>query len=209
MKRLLGCLLVVGVVGCGDASSSSRQAQPDNSAVRSATRDAQAKVENGSPAAPRTAADGPDVQTADADPLAALEKLGAVIKRDDPQIISVEGGDDGRLAELVFSLRGEVIKVTFNGSQITDEGLVHLTGMTDLRALDLTLCTNVTDAGLVHLKQLTKLEELVLNGTQITDAGLVHLAGLTKLKLISLPKQVTDAGIAELQKALPNCTIEK
>ena len=160
MKRLLGCLLVMGVVGCGDASPSPSQAQPYNSAVPSATRDAQAKLENGSPAAPRTAADGPDVQAADTDPVAALEKLGAVIKRDDSQIISVEGGDDGRLAELVVSLQGEVIKVTFNGSQIT-------------------------------------------------DAGLAHLAGLTKLQSISLPKQITDAGIAELQKALPNCTIEK
>ncbi|MAV35037.1 MAG: hypothetical protein CMJ59_06220, partial [Planctomycetaceae bacterium] len=165
--------------------------------------------ENGSPAAPRTAADGPDVQAADTDPVAALEKLGAVIKRDDSQIISVEGGDDGRLAELVFSLQGEVIKVTFNGSQITDAGLVHLTGLTDLQTLDLTLCTNVTDAGLVHLQGRTTLEYLNLNGTGVTDAGLAHLAGLTKLQSISLPKQITDAGIAELQKALPNCTIEK
>ena len=46
--------------------------------------------------------------------------------------------------------------------------------------------------------------------SKITDAGLVHLKGLTNLRLLSLKKtQITSAGIAELQKALPNCKIEK
>ena len=67
----------------------------------------------------------------------------------------------------------------------------------------------LSDAELVHLKGLTSLKSLVL-GSDITDAGLVHLKGLTKLqKLFLSSTKVTDAGVAELQKALPNCKISK
>ncbi len=44
--------------------------------------------------------------------------------------------------------------------------------------------------------------------TQVTDAGLVHLKGLTSLETLWLiGTQVTDAGVQDLQKALPNCQI--
>ena len=48
-------------------------------------------------------------------------------------------------------------------------------------------------------------------GTQITDAGLVQLKGLTKLQSLDLSgcENITDTGIAELQKALPNCEISR
>ena len=46
------------------------------------------------------------------------------------------------------------------------------------------------------------------NKTNLTDAGLVHLAGLTKPEELYLyDTQVTDAGVAELKKALPKCGI--
>ena len=35
--------------------------------------------------------------------------------------------------------------------------------------------TQVTDSGLVHLKGLTNLEQLKLSGTQVTDAGVKEL----------------------------------
>ena len=62
----------------------------------------------------------------------------------------------------------------------------------------------------MHLKGLTNLEYLYLEGCRdITDAGLVHLKGLTNLQELDLEDtQATDAGIAELQKALPNCKID-
>ena len=44
--------------------------------------------------------------------------------------------------------------------------------------------------------------------SQLTDAGLVHLKGLTKLKLLVVSgTRVTNRGVAELKKALPNCKI--
>ena len=45
---------------------------------------------------------------------------------------------------------------------------------------------------------------------EISDAGLVHLKGLTELQTLDLDStQITDAGIADLKKALPNCAIRK
>ena len=57
----------------------------------------------------------------------------------------------------------------------------------------------------------TSLQTLYLGGPKFTDAGLAHLKGMTKLQELSLGynKQVTDAGVAELKKALPNCKIIK
>ncbi len=68
----------------------------------------------------------------------------------------------------------------------------------------------VTDAGLAHLAGLTALEELDLSYSQVPDAGLAHLAGLTALETLYLPysQEITDAGVAKIQKALPNCSID-
>ena len=76
--------------------------------------------------------------------------------------------------------------------------LIHV----DLRGI------KVTDAGLVHLKGLTNLQTLYLYRTKVTDAGLVHLKGLTNLQFLSLYNtKVTDEGVKKLQTALPNCNI--
>jgi internalin A len=87
--------------------------------------------------------------------------------------------------------------------QITDAGLVHLRGLSQLQTLDLTY-TGVTDAGLASLAGLRQLEELDLSGTEITDAGLVHLKGLAHLQNLNLwaATKVTDAGLVHL-KDLP------
>ena len=47
---------------------------------------------------------------------------------------------------------------------MTDAGLEHLKGLTNLQWLDLGGISWVTDAGLEHLKGLTNLQSLDLNG---------------------------------------------
>ena len=101
MKRLLGLLLVMGIVGCGPTEEES---------------------------------------------VAALEKLGALIKRND---------------------NGEVVRVwVLQSTQITDAELEHLKGLTNLGELWLNN-SRITDTGLVHLVGLTKLEWLRLATTRL------------------------------------------
>jgi Leucine-rich repeat (LRR) protein len=109
---------------------------------------------------------------------------------------------DSVLAEVGRLNQLEILELAGNAS-VTDAGLVHLKGLTNLSGLGLNN-TQITDAGLVHMKGLTKLSYLGLNGTQVTDAGLVRLKGLTNLSILGLNgSQVTDAGMVHL-KGLTN-----
>jgi len=95
--------------------------------------------------------------------------------------------------------------VGFNAEQVTDAWFADLEEFPQLQGF---MGTRVTDAGLEHLKGLTQLQWLNLTGTRVTDAGLKHLKGLGQLRLLDLENtQVTDAGGKKLQKALPNCQI--
>ena len=133
MKRLLGLLLVMGMVGCGGGGE-------------------------------------------DPHPLG---KFGAKIDRNE---------------------QGEIIRVRLTASHITDAGLMHLKGLTNLTALYLGY-TQITDAGLIHLQELPKLESLDLRMTKVTDAGLVHIKGLTNLEKLNLTfTKVTDAGLVHLDR---------
>ena len=138
--------------------------------------------------------------------------------------------------DAVFVQVGRLNKVQWlnlNGSTISDTGLAHVVGLNDLSVLEVA-DARVSDAGLAHLKGMTKLEGLNLKSVQVTDAGLVYVAGLSKLSWLDLcgthvtdhglahlktltnlstlhvvqGTQVTDAGIEELQRSLPNLSIQ-
>jgi Leucine-rich repeat (LRR) protein len=215
MKRLLICLLVVDVVGCGHGSS------PPN--------DSQAKAR---------------YLVADVSPLKNLgaeikqNEQGEVVEVDlyeisDAGLVHLKGLTKLQVLNLYSNLLREDGTMLSPGAQITDAGLVHLKGLANLKWLAI-FESEITDAGLVHLKGLTSLQTLELSGTKITDAGLLHLKGLTKLQKLTLFRikitdaglvhlkgmtnlkglnlfgtKVTDAGVAELQKALPNCYISR
>ena len=61
------------------------------------------------------------------------------------------------------------------GDRGTDKGLAHLKGLTSLETLNLENTRGVSDFGLVHLKALTNLRQLDLDGTKVTDAGVQDL----------------------------------
>ncbi len=69
----------------------------------------------------------------------------------------------------------------------------------------------LTDAGVKHLARIKNLRKLDLSNTLVTDVGLKYLAGLKNFQLLVLARidNVTDAGVAELPKALPKLKIEK
>ena len=101
--------------------------------------------------------------------------------------------------------------------KLTDADLFHLKELTKLEVLWLSNGVapaepRISDAGLENLKGMANLKGLGLSCAQITDAGLVHLKGLTKLQALRIGgfgSEITNAGFADLQKALPDCKIEK
>lgn len=93
--------------------------------------------------------------------------------------------------------------------QATDHDLEAVKLFPKLKWLRLT-DTAITDDGLAHLQGLTDLQNLCLRRTAVTDAGLAHLRGLTELQDLDLEKtKVTDQGVRQLQQALPNARIER
>jgi len=97
-------------------------------------------------------------------------------------------------------------ELTLTETQITDTGVAYLARLRGLTKLSLNI-TRISDEGLVYLADLTTLEELKVSSTYVSDAGLTHLRALANLKALTVGNYVTDAGVAELQKALPNCEI--
>jgi hypothetical protein len=94
-----------------------------------------------------------------------------------------------------------------NFGKVTDDDLVHLKAFPHLRAVDLTNKQWVTDAGLAHLAGLTELDDLRLNGTKVTAAAVVRFAKdrtkLQRLELRRVPLRDDDLiglkGLTELR----------
>lgn len=110
--------------------------------------------------------------------------------------------DDRQLAALVAQLAGlNRVDLPVLYGDITDDGLAHLAGLSNLVALDLFWCRRITDRGMVHLRGLTGLTSLGLSGTQVTDLGLARLTTLVNLARLDLSwcAGITDAGLAYLR----------
>ena len=76
-------------------------------------------------------------------------------------------------------------KFSAASTDITDRGLIFLGKLKSLRYLDLAN-TQLTNDGLEHLKTLRNLEELYLWGEQITDEGMLHLSYLKTLQKLHI-----------------------
>ena len=58
--------------------------------------------------------------------------------------------------------------------------------------------SDVTDQTLIHLEKLSQLRELDLNSSQVTDDGLAQLAKLPALQILRLSKtKISDAGFQQ------------
>lgn len=89
--------------------------------------------------------------------------------------------------------------ILLSRTETTDASLALLAGLPRLRELRLTLCTGVTDAGLTHLAGATNLTGLDLGGTAVTDEGMLDLGSLANLRLLWLVGTgVTDTGLVDL-----------
>ncbi len=187
-RLLLACTLVGGLVGTGivglvgaapqaDAAAP-EQAKPEKEAAAEQTQPPQIKAEK--EPAPEQAAVDP------AEAIAKIQALGGEVDRDNSQ--------PGK----------PVISINLSGTNVKDDDLRLLAGLSSLRELYL-IGTNITDAGLKWLVDLQKLEELRVGNTKITDAGLKDLAKLKSLKMVGLlGTQVTEAGVKQFSAAPPN-----
>jgi len=85
---------------------------------------------------------------------------------------------------------------------VTDEGIGHLSQLTQLGMLYLGGCSKITDVGLSHIKKLIYLHSLNLGGCYlITDEGLRSLSKLRYLQTLDLWKchNITSVGIHHLK----------
>ncbi|MGY8693409.1 MAG: c-type cytochrome domain-containing protein, partial [Verrucomicrobiia bacterium] len=106
--------------------------------------------------------------------------------------------DDEALAMLA-PVAANIAELEIGFSDVTNDGLAALSGMTNLERLYLQK-TAISDEGLKHVANLENLRYLNLYGTQISDSGLEYLEDLDELKSLYLwETQVTPAGAKAFQ----------
>ena len=137
----------------------------------------------------------PDAATA----IAALEKIGASIERDDKEadkpVVAVDFyGTKAKSAALVdLEAFPQLRKLNLYFAEIGDEGLAQPQGA-DQPAASLDLgATRIGDKGVPSLKGLTNLRYLSLSYTHIGDKGMATLKGMTKLETLKL----SDLGLGD------------
>lgn len=126
---------------------------------------------------------------------------------------------DGDLAEIVKNDGNRISGLDLRNTRITDDGLRHLEGLSQLHQLVLGNdgsrlirgasfpFSPITDAGLVHLKGLNQLIMLNLSDLPITDAGLLPLNNLPQLSGLYLSRtNVHGPGLVGL-KSLRSLTV--
>ncbi|MBX9690883.1 MAG: hypothetical protein K2Z81_00755 [Cyanobacteria bacterium] len=115
--------------------------------------------------------------------------------------------------------------------RVDDTAVSSIRGMSTLREL-VVRNTSVGDAGAIRLSQLPQLNVLILDGlditdsavrkfgnrvkllglkgTKISDAATISLAKMSKLEMVQFQdcKKITAPAVSQLQKRLPDCTIE-
>ena len=108
-----------------------------------------------------------------------------------------------------FSQIPRLEDLSLQGSQFSDEGLAYVKDMRQLKRLGIGLGNNrkITDEGLIHLKGLTRLQTLDLQQTAVTAKGLEHLTGLKSLKWILVTGEIGD--LTKIKRALPTCQISQ
>ncbi len=144
--------------------------------------------------------DSPHIKGSGLANLAGLPKL---------RSLNVEGSDVNDDALLPLKGCKQLKELNLGMTLITDRGLEYLKEMTNLESLNLDdQYKPLTDEGIAQLKGLTRLKTLNLSSSKLSDAGLECLKSLTSLETLSIEAtNVTDDGVADFQKALPQVTV--
>ena len=146
-----------------------------------------------------------------------LDLLGAELTMDQANALFKLVADIDRIQfrpdEKTFHKRSACLRIIgpppwHEGPTVNDTNLGCIGGLPDLKRLDLSE-TNVGDAGMqVVVSQLGKLEELVVGHTDVSDASVPVLVRLQSLKVLDVCQtNISPAGISELHRALPSCSV--
>lgn len=99
---------------------------------------------------------------------------------------------DQRMDDSIFAAVQEVrglVRLSLEGTQITNSGLSDLKRHQDLKVLQLTSARQLTDEGIAALAALKNLEELWIEGIDLTPAGVEPLLLLDSLKRLTVNRQ--------------------
>ena len=136
------------------------------------------------------------------EPISKLSKVDAHLGRDPAGVVTevvfpqpTTTDDDLRPLAAFPQLES----VNLRHTSITDQGLLHLGTLANLKSLDLP--PTITDDGLALIRGHGGLEHLILSGTGITDAGAQCLSQCRQLRtLVLLGTAITDAGMEDIVK---------
>mgnify|MGYP001336918556 FL=1 len=127
------------------------------------------------------------------------------------RIVYVKFGDSKFTNEDLIKLKplkSNIAWLDIGGSQITDEGMMHLSTFHNLERIHLEN-TGITDNGIESLISLNKLTYLNLHGTKITNSSLEQIGEIQSLKSLYIwNTNVTEEGIKQLKEKNPNLIIE-
>ncbi|HCK53065.1 MAG TPA: hypothetical protein DIC23_07595 [Planctomycetaceae bacterium] len=103
-------------------------------------------------------------------------------------------------ADMVHARHFTKLNTLYVGSEIGDNGLSHIKGLTNLKLIDCTFNTIITDAGVAHLQGLVQLEGISLEDTQVTDKALEYLKQMKSLQGLTLADTgITDVGLTHIR----------
>ncbi len=92
-------------------------------------------------------------------------------------------------------------------SNLSDDGVKHLSQLPELDTLSMGDTKEITDAAIPFISKLPKLTNLKLGSTKISDHGLRTLSPISELEILELPNvKVTSDGV-ELLKKIPSLRI--
>jgi hypothetical protein len=119
-------------------------------------------------------------------------------------LIKNEVDDEGAMTVSRFQ---QLKYLSLYGTPITDYGISRF-AQNKLVVLSLG-GTGISGPGLDGLRSCAALHTLELHHTRIDDASIPYLARLTQLANLNLTgTAITDAGLAQLRRSLPNCNID-
>jgi hypothetical protein len=103
--------------------------------------------------------------------------------------------------------RGFVVELKLEGKHVTDDALIHLGRLSELRSLSL-YGADISDEGLYRVQSIQWLDALGIGETPITDKGLLVLHPMKNLRHVWLTERsFSPQSVEKLKQAIPGLTV--